>query len=143
MTVYFISGHCDLSYSEFLEHYKFPIDQALESENAMFVIGDSRGCDSHAQQYLIDKTKLVTVYHMKTKPLNNLGNYQTSGGYKSHKAKDSAMTLGSDQDIAWVRSVEEQKKLYGSKYRKRKSGTEKNINRRKSIEFKDSINGNN
>eukprot|EP00656_Telonema_subtile_P031038 TRINITY_DN3400_c0_g1_i1.p1 TRINITY_DN3400_c0_g1~~TRINITY_DN3400_c0_g1_i1.p1 ORF type:complete len:108 (+),score=17.19 TRINITY_DN3400_c0_g1_i1:76-399(+) len=52
------------------------------------------------------------------------------GGFYSHPAKDEAMTQASDVDIAWVRSPEEQKALYGGKYRPRVSGTEKNLLRR-------------
>ena len=41
------------------------------------------------------------------------------------------MTEDSDRDIAWIRSEEETKKLYGKKYRPgRVSGTQKNIDRR-------------
>ena len=70
---------------------------------------------------------------MFEKPLNCVQSLKTVGGFKNHEQKDSAMTFASDVDIAWSRSEEEQKKLYGSKYRKRKSGTQKNIERREKI----------
>lgn len=130
---YFISGHLDISEEEFTEHYKDHIDSALQ-ENATFVIGDAKGVDTLAQAYLFkNNASNVTIYHMFKKPLNNVGKFKTNGGYKNHNEKDSAMTYNSDIDIAWVRSVKEQKKLYGNKYVKRKSGTEKNINRRKKL----------
>lgn len=45
------------------------------------------------------------------------------------------MTLASQRDIAWVRSVEDQKALYGQEYRFRTSGTELNLKRRAKLEF--------
>lgn len=127
---YFISGHLDISPEEFRTHYKPKIDSAL-AEGAKFVVGDARGLDTLAQSYLKGKTTQVTVYHMKKKAFNNLGNFETKGGFKTNDDKDSAMTRDSDEDIAWVRPAEDQKKLYGAKYRKRVSGTEKNLTRRR------------
>jgi len=126
---YFISGHLDISQEEFKNKYHEKINDALK-ENGHFVVGDARGTDTLAQTYLFGKTKNVTVYHIKTSPLNNVGNFDTKGGYKTQTKKDAAMTNASDIDIAWVRSEEEQKKLYGKKYKKRLSGTAKNLRRR-------------
>ena len=48
-----------------------------------------------------------------------------------HTERDAAMTRDSDYDILWVRSDEETKVLYGTKYRPgRVSGTQKNKDRR-------------
>jgi len=121
---YFISGHLDISQEEFKEKYHEKIDSALK-ENGHFVVGDARGTDTLAQAYLFGKTENVTVYHIKTSPLNNVGKFPKKGEYKSQTKKVAAMTNASDTDIAWVRSEEEQKKLYGKKYKKRLSGTEK------------------
>ena len=129
--VYFISGHLDITEEDFSVHYKEKIDQALkDNKDVKFVIGDAKGADSFAQKYLIGKRCDVTIYHMYDSPLNNLGGYFTVGGFQSHEEKDSAMTYASSDDIAWFRTVEEQKKLYGNKYRKRVTGTEKNVKRR-------------
>lgn len=131
--IYFISGHIDVEYSEFLEHYKAPIDLALSDPNCKFVIGDARGVDTHAQHYLhdkIDKSK-VTIYHKGPNTRNNMYGYNTMGNYADHTAKDAAMTFISDVDILWIRSKEATKALYGSKYREnRMSGTERNLIRR-------------
>lgn len=67
---------------------------------------------------------------MFDKPRNNDCDFKTIGGFKKDKERDKQMTLDSNKDIAWWRSVEEQKALYGDKYRKRTSGTEKNVKRR-------------
>jgi hypothetical protein len=133
MPVYFISGHCDITQDEFKKYYHRRIDMALEKKS-MFVMGDARGVDMLAQAYLNGKTENVVVYHIGEKPLHNIGGYPTIGGFKNHKKKDSAMTYASDADIAWVRSDEEQRQLYGNKYRKRKSGTQKNLERRAKID---------
>ena len=97
-------------------HYQQPIHQAL-ARGDEFVIGDARGADMMAQQYLLGKTDCVVVYHMFTSPRNNAG-FTTRGGFQSDAERDQQMTLDSDQDIAWVRPGRE------------KSGTQQNLDRR-------------
>ena len=118
--VYFISGHLSLSKEEFEEHYLPKIDEAI-SKKGRFVVGDARGTDAMAQNYLVGKNVEVTVYHMFEKPRNNAG-FPTKGGFQSDSKRDRQMTLDSDQDIAWVRPGRE------------KSGTQKNIDRRDSLD---------
>nr|QBK85938.1 MAG: hypothetical protein LCMAC101_05330 [Marseillevirus LCMAC101] len=131
MITYFISGHIDLEEEEFEKYYRQKIDTALD-DGASFVVGDARGADSMAQQYLKQKTEKVTVYHMYEKPLHNYGNFSVCGGFKSHSQKDAAMTKISTKDIAWIRSPDTMKRMLGDKYDlKRKSGTERNLLRRK------------
>jgi hypothetical protein len=126
---YFISGHLDLSETEFQTYYVPPLDAAIAS-GASFVVGDARGADFMAQQYLKSQHVVnVMVYHMGETPLNNVG-YPTQGKFVNHRDKDAAMTLASTHDIAWVRSEKSQKTLYGKNYRKRISGTEHNLQRR-------------
>ena len=114
-TINFISGHLDLTQAEFNEHYRPQIDIAL-SKNQGFVVGDARGADTLAQQYLFGKTEAITVYHMFESPRNNAG-FPTKGGFQSDKERDEQMTRDSHQDIAWVRPGRE------------KSGTQKNLDR--------------
>jgi len=56
---------------------------------------------------------------MFEKPRNNAG-FMMRGGYTSDNSRDKAMTTESNADIAWVRPGRE------------KSGTAKNLKRRKS-----------
>ena len=112
----FISGHLDLSEKEFEEHYKLAIDEALKRGES-FVIGDARGADTLAQNYLLGKTNAVIVYHMFASPRNNAG-FTTFGGFQTDEARDEKVTLDSDCDIAWVRPGRED------------SGTQRNISRR-------------
>lgn len=120
MTIAFISGHLDVTNVEFFEHYVLKINEAI-SLNHTFVIGDARGLDKLAQEYLLgmieDKGR-VTVYHMFDKPRFNMGMFPTKGGYQSDDERDSAMTENSHYDIAWVRPGRET------------SGTAKNLLRR-------------
>ena len=118
-SINFISGHLDFTQVEFNEHYRPQIDIAL-SKNQGFVVGDARGADSLAQQYLLNKTEAVVVYHMFKSPRNNPG-FPTRGGFQSDKERDEQMTRDSHQDIAWVR------------FGREKSGTHKNLDRRGKI----------
>lgn len=84
------------------------------------MVGDARGADAIAQDYLWGKTEKVTVYHIFDRPRNNPG-FLTVGGFKSDAERDEQMTAVSDADIAWVRPG------------KAKSGTQKNLDRRRRI----------
>jgi len=132
----FISGHLDLSEKEFDDHYKTKIKNAIMN-NDSFIVGDAKGADSIAQQFLksnnISQEK-VTVYHMFDEPRNNFGNFKTKGGFKNDDERDSQMTVDSNNDILWVRSEEEQKKRLGKKYNKSYiNGTTKNMLRRQTM----------
>jgi hypothetical protein len=119
VTINYISGHLDLSPEEFEEYYRPGIDAALTREEG-FVVGDARGTDAMAQSYLLGKTEAVVVYHMFSSPRNNVG-FPTIGGFESDETRDARMTADSQQDIAWVRPG------------RKKSGTQKNLDRRKQI----------
>ncbi|MCY1079238.1 hypothetical protein [Archangium lansingense] len=112
----FISGHLDLSEQEFQEHYAPRIDRAI-ALGATFVIGDARGADAMAQSYLKLKGATAIVFHMFDSPRHNAG-FPTKGGFKNDSERDSAMTLDSTEDLAWIRPGRE------------KSGTAKNLQRR-------------
>ncbi len=115
--VNYISGHLDLTPTEFEAHYQPAIDAAL-ARGETFVVGDARGTDAMAQAYLSSKSATVVVYHMFASPRNNAG-FPVIGGFESDEARDTQMTADSDQDIAWVRPGRE------------KSGTQKNLDRRR------------
>ena len=124
MTTYFISGHLDLAQEEFDLYYKPQILNLLyrklfQGEDINFVVGDAMGADLLAQKCLEDCAD-VTVYHMFEAPRNCL-HAKTMGGFKSDKERDEAMTMSSNEDIAWVRPGRE------------KSGTAKNLKRRTKI----------
>lgn len=118
---YFVSGHLDLTEEEFNEHYAPKLHSAL-GEGAAFVVGDARGCDMQAQELLSIWTKNVTVYHMFWRPRNLKDTeFKMWGGFETDRDRDEAMTLASDDDIAWVRPGRET------------SGTAKNLKRRQGL----------
>ena len=117
MKVCFISGHLDITAEEFRQHYVPSIDK-LHSAGYSFVVGDARGTDTIAQEYLWKLGADVIVYHMFDSPRNNYG-FKTAGGFASDNERDKAMTAASSVDIAWVRPGRE------------KSGTARNLARRK------------
>jgi hypothetical protein len=118
----FISGHIHVLDGEFDQHYKKKIEEDAANGHS-FVVGDANGVDSAAQSLLKDilgeSSPRVKVYHMFNSPRNNKGNFATVGGFNNDEERDAAMTAASDYDIAWVRAGKE------------KSGTAKNIKRRK------------
>ena len=131
--IYFVSGHLDLSTNEFDKHYRAQIKDAV-LRGSSFVVGDARGCDTMAQRLLVElkAAERVVVFHMCGSPRNCVSaHFGRKGGFATDGKRDAAMTECSDADIAWFRSVEEQKEKYGKKYRKRKSGTQKNVERRR------------
>lgn len=117
MTIYFVSGHLDITQEEFDEYYATRLTLCNVPGFTEFVVGDANGCDLMAQQFLKWLDAKVTVYHMFDAPRNNVG-FETKGGFVSDKLRDEAMTNASDSDIAWVRPGRE------------KSGTAKNLKRR-------------
>ena len=125
-TVNFVSGHLDLSEAEFDAHYRPRLDEAVARGEA-FVVGDARGADAMAQNYLLGRTTAVVVYHLFTSPRNNAG-FETIGGFGSDEERDARMTADSDQDIAWVRPG-------GGR-----SGTQKNLDRRARSQSRDESN---
>lgn len=56
--VNYISGHLSLTDEEFALHYQPSIDAAL-SRGESLVVGDARGADTMAQNYLLNKTESV------------------------------------------------------------------------------------
>ncbi|XWV25021.1 hypothetical protein QJ856_gp0757 [Tupanvirus deep ocean] len=136
---YFISGHTDITQEQFDYHYKNKIITATKNPKNTFVMGSAPGADFMAQKLLIKLLEnqprgldRITVYHKGSRPEKIADpRIKTIGGFVSHDEKDARMTQESDIDIAYVRTSEESKQLYGSKYKPdRVSGTQKNIERR-------------
>ena len=116
--VYFVSGHLDLSPLEFEIYYKPQLEKALEDSEACFVVGDARGTDRMAQDFLKTRTSKVNVYHMHNFPRNCVGPFNKVGGFSRDSERDIAMTRHSTHDITWVKPGREG------------SGAEKNLLRR-------------
>ena len=127
INTYFISGHRNITDTEFEFNYEPAINFALhENPDAKFVIGDCDGADIMAQNYLMDTIMIepdrVTVYHMLDAPRNvNSKITKTVGGFTTDEERDAAMTAASTKDIAFVREM-------------KISGTAKNLLRRRLLQ---------
>ena len=120
---FFISGHRDLTESEFETLYAPKIKEKIEEYDAYFIIGDYYGADIMAQNYLMDELNYspdkVTVCHMIYAPMEcNDKIKHLIGGFDNDIDRDSYMTMFSNEDIAFVRKGKED------------SGTAQNIIRR-------------
>lgn len=101
----FVSGHMHVTDAEFEKHYQPKIDALLAAEGGThFLVGDAPGFDTKVQAVLADSGAKVTVYHMKAAARNNVGDFETVGGFETAEARDEAMTQASEADLAWVRS---------------------------------------
>lgn len=117
--IYFISGHRDLSYEDFEKYYIPKIREVLENDLwAEFVVGDCKGADKYAMDYIYNKTdRKLTIYHMFKSPRNIPEGYEPPisieemlncpvsviSEFKSDEERDSTMTRDSDFDIAFVK----------------------------------------
>lgn len=105
---YFISGHRDISHSDFIKYRTTLAELIEEKPDALFVLGDYHGVDIFAQNYLIDELNIdpsqITVYHMGETPQNiNPKITNTVGGFATDEERDSAMTSVSFKDIAFIK----------------------------------------
>jgi hypothetical protein len=106
---YFISGHRDITETEFEINYASKLDAIITNNpEARFVVGDYQGVDIMAQNYLLDVLNIdpsrITVYHMFDKPRNvNPKVTNLIGGFLNDEERDSEMTRASVEDIAVVR----------------------------------------
>lgn len=108
---YFISGHRDLTEEQFEDLYIPMINEILATNpQPYFVVGDCKGVDSFAQDYLKTLVALnrihpaqVTVYHMFEKPRYLASDeFRVIGGWQSDVERDTAMTNASFRDIAFI-----------------------------------------
>ncbi len=139
MKTAFISGHIDVNEDIFITQYKNAIDVAIEAQHK-FVIGNARGVDTHALNYLLKNNVSpsdITIHcYIKDGNDGQIKFYKKLKvniieHFISYSARDAHMTEVSDYDIAFVRSAEDSQKLFGEKYNpKIISGTKLNLLRR-------------
>lgn len=143
--IYFVSGHRDLSYEDFIEYYTpILLDIFSYEPYPIFVVGDCDGVDKFAMDYIYNNMYHgeLHIYHMFDSPRNTperriedgynlIDEYnwvdrdsveiKFIGGFKSDEERDSAMTRNSDCDIAFIKD------------NRWNSGTAQNIKRRHNI----------
>lgn len=107
--IYFVSGHRDITFEEFVRHYGPLLHKAVREPGVKFVVGDYEGVDSYTQIFfrLQAFRPDVTVYHMGDKPMRHAGWFKCVGGFLTDESRDAAMTSISHEDIAWVRPGKE------------------------------------
>lgn len=108
--VYFVSGHRDLTHSEFNRVYLPVLDEILCSDqNAFFMVGVCEGVDTFAIEYLIEQHARLTIvgpsvkekyakYHNKATLISTL----------TYEHADSYMTAQSDKTVAFIKPGREQ-----------------------------------
>jgi hypothetical protein len=141
-----ISGHIDISPSDFASHYIPAVDLAT-SRGDYSILGDAQGTDTLALDYLLQHggsgiKHRITIYpsrpynvarfetmglSTRTDPPNALSSgastrskWRKQGDLRArHLQRDARMTSASDYDILWARTEDEARKLYGHKCRTR------------------------
>lgn len=107
MRTMFISGHLDVDVKEFSKYYIPLIHSAMEA-GCHFVVGDGDGVDALAQIFLKkmipeDQHSRVKVFYRGEKPQNYMSTgFVAAGGFVTHEEAAVAMTLCSDEDIAYI-----------------------------------------
>ena len=117
--IYFISGHSDLTQKEFIKYYVPKIKDAMKyCPDCHFVLGDAKGCDTLANEFLRVLGANAIIYHRYKYPKNNPGNFPTVGGFQSKSNCNKMMTSVSSHDILWIRKGKEKSSV--AKNRKRR-----------------------
>lgn len=135
---YFISGHRDITPEEFEKFYVPAIVDVIDTcndnyDDCEFVVGDCRGCDEMAANFIANYIKentddtecppcILCIYHMFSEPRFRVGVAGQDGFYHV----DMVDELNADlcEDIAFIRSK--------SKW---DSGTAENILRRHTMKY--------
>lgn len=101
-----ISGHTDLTPSEFETYYRPKIDNYI-AKGYSFVLGGAEGADKLAQLYLastVDLSKFkVTVYDKGQQNNVHDSRFEHVNGFSSYPERDAAMTAVSSVDICILR----------------------------------------
>jgi hypothetical protein len=92
-----IFGNGNLSLNDFLTEYLTYLD-TLDFDNDAFIVGDFRGADTLALEYLKTKSANVKVFHVGERPRyfpdkfkTKVGTWKTVGGFRNDAARDLAM----------------------------------------------------
>lgn len=116
--IYFISGHRDLTPTEFELYYAPAIRNATNYDrNSRFVIGDCVGADEMAILFLLElgiPSSKITIYTTaeevgRCRLFKEIQEYDLRcyTEFKTEDLKDTAMTRDSDTDIAFIRPGKE------------------------------------
>ena len=122
----FIFGNGNLSFENFQLHYQTVLDGLTYDDDLHFVLGEFRGADILALEYLKTRSANVTLLHMRDRPRylpdkfrTMVRNWEIVGGFKNDLARDEAATERCTHFLGVDFNSDE----------KRVSGSQKNINR--------------
>jgi hypothetical protein len=93
----YIFGNGNLSFTSFLTHYHEPLARLPADGEVEYLVGDFRGVDTLAMEYLKCLTPKVRVYHIGAKPRYLPDKFRTKvsqwalvGGFDDDEARDAA-----------------------------------------------------
>lgn len=120
----YIFGNGNTSFADFQNYYGVHLLKYLSAPDAEFLVGDFRGVDTLAMEFLKCDARKVTVYHVAERPRYIPDKYRTKvsqwtikGGYADDTSRDRAAIDACTHYLAVDFNSNE----------KRKSGTLKNI----------------
>ena len=120
----YIFGNGNISFSDFEKYYAQILNQYIDNEEVTFLLGDFRGADTLAMEFLKCRATKVCVYHVGTKPRylpdkykTKVGSWLILGGFENDEQRDLEAIKNCSHFIA----------IDFNSDAKRKSGTLKNI----------------
>lgn len=125
MRVY-VFGNGNLSFADFLTHYRVPLTEWIDPTQAEFIVCDFRGVDTLTMELLKQLSANVRVFHIGERPRYLPDRYRTKvsswelvGGFEDDRARDEAAIAACTHFLA----------VDFNSNAKRKSGTTTNIAR--------------
>lgn len=124
--IVYITGNGNLSFEDFLKYYVSALDALDWTSDPEFILGEFRGTDTLALEYLKTRSAKVTVLHVGDRPRYFPDKYKTKasqwvvkGGFSSDEARDLYAIEACTHFLGIDFNTNE----------KRTSGTRKNIDR--------------
>ena len=129
MNIY-IFGNGNTSFSDFRKHYEEVINRYVNDDTVAFSLCDFKGIDTLAMELLKCTSANVSIYHIGEKPRyfpdsfkTKVTNWKVLGGYENDTQRDEAIISNCTHYLA----------IDFNSDSKRKSGTQKNIDRCESL----------
>ena len=122
----YVFGNGNLGYNSFKKEYLDALEDSLLDPDAAFILGDFRGVDTLMMEYLKTETANVTILHIGEHPRYLPDKYRTKvsgwkiiGGFEDDDSRD----LYAIEECTHYLAID------NNSNDKRKSGTQKNIER--------------
>ena len=96
--IYAIDGPSDISARDFVRLYGPKLETILENPNAKILITDLSGVGIYTARYLISHHyRNAVLYHVGSKPRQNIANLDRVGGFKTQSEVRASMILDADE----------------------------------------------